>query len=122
MLFGSYDLHPFIDEGLATCFGGLRGESFSSIVAEVARSVSEKDLALEEVIDRRGISSRTYYVGGAVFMKAVEDQRGTEGITAFLEQAATEAGILHAVRVVLGVDPEDLSELWRAKLREDAGT
>ncbi|WP_143815387.1 hypothetical protein [Longibacter salinarum] len=117
MVFADYDLHPLISEGLATYLGGIGDQSFHELVADVDQRVQQNDLTLERMISGRGVRARTRYVGGAVLVKAA-DEDGNETLTTFLSLANSKSGIFEAMEQVLGVEREEASGFWQQKLRE----
>jgi hypothetical protein len=118
-IFKDYELHPFIDEGLATYYGGMGGQSFEQLVQSVADKVtSDNSLTLKKVLTGQRISSQVFYTAGAVLIKAVEDKGGTQAVKRFLELASSQKGIYEGMSVVLDVQKDEADLFWRQKVQE----
>lgn len=115
---GKYELAPLISEGLATYLGGFGKQSFQELVGPVAERVEEKGLTLEDMFSGRGVRPKTYYVGGAVLVKAAFEQGGSETLKRFLSTAGSESEVYDALSQVLSVDRSEANEWWKSKLME----
>ncbi|WP_138429812.1 hypothetical protein [Fodinibius saliphilus] len=118
-IFKDYELSTFIDEGLATYYGGMGQKPFNKLIQSVAEKInSNESLTLDKVLTGQRISSQMYYVSGAVLIKAAEEKGGSQAVKDFLKQASSKEGIFNAMSQVLGVQKDDANNFWRKKVRE----
>ncbi|MCW9708319.1 hypothetical protein [Fodinibius salsisoli] len=118
-IFKDYELDPFVDEGLATYYGDIGQKSFDQLVQSIAQKItSNKSLTLSKVLTGQRISSKIYYVSGAVLIKAAEEKGGPEAVKKFLKKASSEEGIHQAMNQVLGVSKDEANSFWRQKVQE----
>lgn len=118
-IFKDYELHPFVDEGLATYYGGIGQKPFDELVQSVAQKVSsDESLTLSKTLSGQRISSQVYYVSGAIFIKAVEEKGGAQAVKKFLQLASSKKGIYQAIDQILGVSKDNANNFWRKKIKE----
>jgi hypothetical protein len=118
-IFKDYELSTFVDEGLATYYGGMGEKSFDQLIQTVAEKISSNEsLTLDKVLTGQRISSQIYYVSGAVLVKAAEEKGGTQAVKNFLKQASSREGLYNAMSQVFGVQKEEANSFWRQKVQE----
>lgn len=118
-IFKNYELSSFVDEGLATYYGGMGEKSFDQLIQTVADKISSDDsLTLDKVLTGQRISSQMYYVSGAVLIKAAEEKGGHQAVKNFLKQASNDEKIYNAMSQVLGVQKDEANRFWRQKIQE----
>lgn len=118
-IFKEYELNSFVDEGLATYYGGMGEKSFDQLIQTVAEKISSNEsLTLDKVLTGQRISSQMYYVSGAVLIKAAEEKAGSQAVKDFLKQASSKEGIYNAMSQVFGVQKGEANSFWRQKIQE----
>lgn len=121
-IFKEYELNSYIDEGLATYYGGMGQRSFDQLIQSMAKKISANEaLTLDKVMTGQRVSTPMFYAGGAVLIKAAEEKGGTQAVKNFLNHASNEDGIYRAMSQVLGVKKNEADQFWRKKVQEFGG-
>ncbi|MEM1128076.1 MAG: hypothetical protein AAGI71_15630, partial [Bacteroidota bacterium] len=113
-LFGPLGTVHILDEGLATYLGGFGTRTFEEAAADTAaRLRTRPELRFDDVLRGTAPDFETYYVTGAVLVKAALAQGGPDALRRFLTLARTPDRVYEGLSEVLGVSASEADSYWR---------
>lgn len=111
--------HPWVGEGLATYLGGSRGKSLSWHIKRTHAYLEQHpEIDLNNMLDLLTIDEYTEYryVLGGLVIKLIHDERGWDGVKAFIREVEDQEGYYQALEKYLGWKRQDLNKEVRRAL------